>query len=185
MFPFLKKNDDNKIKAGKPIITDPEKCDLCMECLGDCDCLEVRGNEKMFIFRVETVSGIRPEYIIANASELLKKKAEAFKKEVKKFVEERNWLKYHTPKNLIQAINCEAGELSQLLLFKDYKKEDIWKNKLLLSSISDEIADVFIYLISLINALDLDLSQIFIKKMKKNKTKYSSKEFNNGIYYKK
>jgi len=108
-----------------------------------------------------------------------------FKKEVKNFVEARNWSTYHTPKNLVQAINCEAGELSQLLLFKDYSVEEIWNNKELLANISEEIADVFIYLISLINALDLDLSQIFIKKMEKNKKKYSSKEFNNGIYYKK
>ncbi|MFX0041172.1 MAG: nucleotide pyrophosphohydrolase [Promethearchaeota archaeon] len=108
-----------------------------------------------------------------------------FKKEVKKFVENRNWNKYHTPKNLVQAINCEAGELSQLLLFKNYTKDDIWKDESLLTNISDEIADVFIYLISLINALDLDLCQIFINKMEKNKKKYSSKEFNNGLYYKK
>lgn len=108
-----------------------------------------------------------------------------FKDEVKKFVEDRNWSKYHTPKNLVQAINCEAGELSQLLLFKDYTKEEIWNNETLLTNISDEIADVFIYIISLINALDLDLSQIFISKMEKNNKKYSSKEFNKGIYYKK
>ncbi|MFX0083465.1 MAG: nucleotide pyrophosphohydrolase [Candidatus Hodarchaeota archaeon] len=108
-----------------------------------------------------------------------------FKESVRKFVNKRNWAKYHTPKNLVQAINCEAGELSQLLLFKDYRKEDIWNDKELLTDISDEIADVFIYLISLINALDLDLSQIFEKKMEKNNKKYSTKEFNNGLYYKK
>jgi len=108
-----------------------------------------------------------------------------FKENVKIFVNKRNWIKYHTPKNLVQAINCEAGELSQLLLFKDYRKEDIWNDKKLLTNISDEIADVFIYLISLINLLDLDLSQAFEKKMEKNNKKYNTKEFNNGIYYKK
>ncbi len=108
-----------------------------------------------------------------------------FKEEVKEFIKERDWLKYHTPKNLVQAINSEAGELSQLLLFKDYTKNDIWSDKNLVNNISDEIADVFIYLISLINALDLDLTQAFIEKMKKNKNKYSTKEFNNGNYYKK
>ena len=108
-----------------------------------------------------------------------------FKDKVRKFVNKRNWTKYHTPKNLVQAINCEAGELSQLLLFKDYRKEDIWNDKKLLTNISDEIADVFIYLISLINLLDLDLSQAFKKKMEKNNKKYNTKEFNNGIYYKK
>ena len=108
-----------------------------------------------------------------------------FKENVEKFVKGRNWIKYHTPKNLVQAINCEAGELSQLLLFKDYTKEEILSNKKLSNNISDEIADVLIYLISLINALDLDLTQVFIDKMKKNKNKYSTKEFNSGIYYKK
>jgi len=108
-----------------------------------------------------------------------------FKENVKMFVNKRNWIKYHTPKNLVQAINCEAGELSQLLLFKDYRKEDIWNDKKLLTNISDEIADVFIYLISLINLLDLDLSQAFEKKMEKNNKKYNTKEFNNGMYYKK
>ncbi|MFW9877759.1 MAG: MazG-like family protein [Candidatus Thorarchaeota archaeon] len=108
-----------------------------------------------------------------------------FKDSVQKFVNKRNWNKYHTAKNLVQAINCEAGELSQLLLFKDYKKEDIWEDKKLLTNISDEIADVFIYLVSLINLLDLDLSKAFEKKMEKNNKKYNMKEFNNGLYYKK
>ncbi|MFW9943206.1 MAG: nucleotide pyrophosphohydrolase [Candidatus Thorarchaeota archaeon] len=108
-----------------------------------------------------------------------------FKDTIQNFVNKRNWTKYHTPKNLVQAINCEAGELSQLLLFKDYRKEDIWDDKNLLRNISDEIADVFIYLISLINVLDLDLSQVFTNKMEKNKKKYNIKEFNNGVYYKK
>lgn len=108
-----------------------------------------------------------------------------FKEEVSRFVEERNWNIYHTPKNLVQAINCEAGELSQLLLFKDYTVEEISKNAQLLTSLSEEIADVFIYLISLVNALDLDLSEIFVRKMEKNKKKYSSNEFNDGKYYKK
>jgi NTP pyrophosphatase (non-canonical NTP hydrolase) len=115
----------------------------------------------------------------------LKTNISFFKKEVKKFVEDRNWSKYHTPKNLVQAINCEAGELSQLLLFKEYNKEEILNNKDLLVNISDEIVDVFVYLISLINILDLDLSQAFINKMEKNKIKYSNNEFNNGNYYKK
>ncbi|MHA2282447.1 MAG: nucleotide pyrophosphohydrolase [Promethearchaeota archaeon] len=109
----------------------------------------------------------------------------SFKEEVKEFVNRRDWVKYHTPKNLVQAINCEAGELSQLLLFKDYSKKNIKDDKDLINNISDEVADVFIYLISLINALDLDLTQAFNKKMKKNISKYSTKEFNNGIYYKK
>ena len=108
-----------------------------------------------------------------------------FKKEVEKFIEERGWTKYHTPKNLVQALSCEAGELSQLFLFKDHKIEDILQDKTLMNSLSEEIADVFIYLISLINSLGIDLTESFDKKMKKNTEKYSASEFNNGLYYKK
>ena len=108
-----------------------------------------------------------------------------FKKEVEKFIEERGWTEFHTPKNLVQALNCEAGELSQLLLFKEYTKKDVLSNQDLYTNICDEIADVFIYLVSLVNALDIDLSEIFVKKMQKNRQKYSKEEFNDGIYFKK
>jgi len=37
-----------------------------------------------------------------------------FKDEIKNFVNKRDWIRYHTPKNLVQAIHCEAGELSRL-----------------------------------------------------------------------
>ena len=108
-----------------------------------------------------------------------------FKKEVEEFVEKRNWTKYHTPKNLIQALTIEASELSQCLLFKDYSVDKILKDDTLKTQISDEVADVFIYLISLINVLNIDLTSSFSNKMEKNKKKYSVKEFKNGIYYKK
>lgn len=104
---------------------------------------------------------------------------------VKKFVEDREWTPYHTPQNLIQALQIEAAELSELFLFKDYSLEDVLSNETLLEEVSDEIADVFIYLISLINTLNLDLTEIFYKKMEKNNQKYSVQEFNNGKYYKK
>ena len=107
------------------------------------------------------------------------------KEEVKKFIEEREWTKYHTPKNLAQALNCEAGELSQLLLFKEYLPDDIKKNTELYQKISDELADVLIYLISFSNSLDIDITKSFIEKMEKNKKKYSVDEFKNGNYYKK
>ncbi len=109
----------------------------------------------------------------------------SLKNDVKKFVEEREWTRYHTPKNLIQALQIEAAELSELFLFKEMTKDNILQNEELVDQISNEIADVLIYLISLANSLNIDLAQSFIKKMEINKKKYSIKEFNNGIFYKK
>ncbi len=108
-----------------------------------------------------------------------------FKKKVKEFVESRNWTKYHTPKNLIQALGIEVAELSELFLFKEREVEEILKDESLLFNIENEVADIFIYLLSFINILGLDLTHAFIKKMEKNKRKYSTEEFNNGDYYKK
>jgi len=108
-----------------------------------------------------------------------------FKEKVKDFVKKRNWSNYHTPKNLIQALGIEIAELSELFLFKEDNVDEILKNRSLFDSISDELADIFIYLISLINRLGIDLTKSFTKKMEKNERKYPIKEFNDGKYYKK
>jgi len=108
-----------------------------------------------------------------------------FKETVEKFIKERQWKKYHHPNNLAQAINIEAAELLEIFLFKNIQTDDILKNEKLRIRLSEEIADVFIYLISLINVLDLDMTKIFIDKMNKNEIKYPLKDFNNGYYKKK
>ena len=50
-----------------------------------------------------------------------------FKEEVEKFIKERDWSKYHTPKNLIQALGIEVGELSELFLFKEDNLDNVLK----------------------------------------------------------
>ena len=107
-----------------------------------------------------------------------------FKEEVEHFVEERNWTKFHNPKDLIRAIGIEVSELSEIFLFKDLSLDTIHNNKDILENISDEIADVFIYLVSLLNSLNVDLTSAFIRKMKKNKHKYNLADFYDGSYRK-
>ncbi len=41
-------------------------------------------NPNKFLFRTETISGLRPDYIVSKAAEILKEKAEEFKKELNK-----------------------------------------------------------------------------------------------------
>ena len=101
-----------------------------------------------------------------------------------KFVEKRNWTKYHHPKDLAIALSIEANELLELFLFREIKLSDISQNEELMESISEEIADIFAYLLSMTNTLNLDLTSIFMKKMKKNRLKYPLSEFN-GNYQKK
>jgi NTP pyrophosphatase (non-canonical NTP hydrolase) len=100
------------------------------------------------------------------------------------FVKERDWTSYHHPKELAIALSVECNELLELFLFENRSSDEILKNSELLQSISEEVADVFAYLLSMVNRLDLDLTSIFLKKMKKNKQKYPIKECN-GNYQKK
>ncbi|MBN2154564.1 MAG: nucleotide pyrophosphohydrolase [Candidatus Lokiarchaeota archaeon] len=106
------------------------------------------------------------------------------KKEMETFVKERNWFDYHHPKELAIALSIESNELLELFLFKNRKVEDIKQNTELMHSISEELADIFAYLLSMINTLKLDLTTIFLKKMDKNRSKYPTTEFN-GNYTKK
>ena len=70
----------------KLVIKDPALCDLCESCVKGCDAVELVPNPEKIIFRVETVSGLSPEYIIAESSKILQNKAEDFKKQLKSVV---------------------------------------------------------------------------------------------------
>jgi DNA-directed RNA polymerase subunit D len=62
-------------------------CDLCKECVKTADpkgSLEIVGDSTRFIFNVESVSGLKPEDIVFQAVDILKKKVKDFGKEVKK-----------------------------------------------------------------------------------------------------
>jgi len=88
--------------------------------------------------------------------------------EVSKFVTERKWDKYHSPKNLSMALSVEASELVEIFQWKnDQYISDTDKNK-----VEDEIADIFFYLIRLSQKMNINIEKSFYKKLEKNKIKY-------------
>ena len=99
------------------------------------------------------------------------------------FVRERNWEIYHNPKELAIALSIEANELLEIFLFKNPDIDDLFNDDLMRASIKEEMADVFAYLLSIANSLNIDLSESFIDKMKKNEKKYPKNKFN-GNYEK-
>jgi dCTP diphosphatase len=93
---------------------------------------------------------------------------------VEKFVHERKWEPYHQPKNLAASISIEAAELLEIFQWEDLDKADVRTNKLLMSQIKDEAADIMVYILALSNSLQFDLSDAIAKKMEANKKKYKA-----------
>lgn len=97
---------------------------------------------------------------------------------VQAFVDERDWRQFHTPKNLAMSLAIEAAELMEHFQWVDVA-ESITRGRdpTRRGEIADEIADVCCYLLSLANALDIDLSDAVLAKLLKNAKKYPAGEF--------
>ena len=92
---------------------------------------------------------------------------------IQAFSEERDWDQFHTPKNLIMAATSEMGELAEVLQWKnDEEAAEFLSTQYGRERISEEIADVAIYLIRLCQKLDLNFVEILSKKITQNDAKY-------------
>ncbi|NHJ40361.1 MAG: nucleotide pyrophosphohydrolase [Asgard group archaeon] len=97
---------------------------------------------------------------------------ETLKEELYHFLEERNWLKYHTPKNIAMSIAIEAAELMELFQWKNPPVKNILDDTNLLLKVEDELADILIYSISLARILNIDLFTCIKDKMNKNDERF-------------
>lgn len=89
---------------------------------------------------------------------------------VSNFNKERKWEVYHQPKELAIAIAVECGEL--LDIFKWQHSQAVTSKVENYLKIKEEMADIFILLLSLANSLNIDLSEAVVSKMEKNAMKY-------------
>jgi len=92
---------------------------------------------------------------------------------VRRFVAERDWEQFHTPKNLSMSLAIEAAELMEHFQWIDVaESRRAGDDPAKLAAIRDEIADVLCYTLALANELKLDLSDAVRDKMVKNAAKY-------------
>ncbi|ROR28134.1 NTP pyrophosphatase (non-canonical NTP hydrolase) [Mobilisporobacter senegalensis] len=100
------------------------------------------------------------------------------------FINERDWDQFHTPKNLAIAIGAEVGELMECFQWKtDTELDRIIEQKDTVN-FADEIADIYMYMISLCNSMNIDLEESVRNKIDKNKMKYPvSKSYGNAKKY--
>jgi dCTP diphosphatase len=96
----------------------------------------------------------------------------------RRFVAEREWEQFHSPKNLVMALAAEAAELLEHFLWVDddasrKSVQDPAKRK----AVADELADVAGCLLALCNELGIDLSDAIADKMARNAEKYPVEKY--------
>lgn len=95
------------------------------------------------------------------------------KERIKKFCDDRDWDQYHNAKELAIGIVTEASELLQHFRFKSEKQVDeMFQDTSKRQEISEEIVDVFYFVIRLSQRYDIDLTTELNKKIQKNEQKY-------------
>jgi len=88
---------------------------------------------------------------------------------IDQFAEERDWDKFHTPKNLAMALSVEAAELVEIF---QWKEGDDIDDQLAIKAAEEELADIFYYTMRMCQKLDINLEEAFFKKMVKNREKH-------------
>ncbi|NHJ31942.1 MAG: nucleotide pyrophosphohydrolase [Asgard group archaeon] len=104
-----------------------------------------------------------------------KEQFDVLKEKMEYFLRERDWEKYHTPKNIAMSIAIEAAELMELLQWTNPEKSAVISNQELMAQIKDEIADIAIYIISLGLSLKIDIFECVLAKMDKNFERFPPK----------
>ncbi len=94
----------------------------------------------------------------------------AFQRE---FVRERDWDKFHTPKNLAMALAGEAGELVELFQWlTPEESSDLALDPVKAKALRHELADILFYLLRLVDKFEIDLEEALWEKLHENARKY-------------
>ena len=92
---------------------------------------------------------------------------------VRRFVDEREWEKFHAPKNVSMALAIEAAELMEHFQWLTVdESRNIGADPSKRAAVGEELADIMCYALALANTLGLDVSEALCAKMKKNEAKY-------------
>ncbi len=92
---------------------------------------------------------------------------------IREFARERDWERFHTPKNLAMALSVEVAELVELFQWLTPEESaalaDASEGR---AAIEDEIADIAIYLLRLADVLGIDLAASTAAKISRNAARF-------------
>ena len=92
---------------------------------------------------------------------------------LRQFAAERDWERFHTPKNLATALMVEAAELAEIFQWMTPEQSvEAGSDKVEQERIGDEVADVLLYLLQLADYAGVDLEVAVRRKLAKNAVKH-------------
>ncbi len=95
------------------------------------------------------------------------------KEKIKTFNYERDWDKFHNPKDLLIALVSEVGELAECYRWlNDVELSNIHTDSVKKKKIEEEIADITMYLIMLAYKTNIDIVKVVEEKIEINTKKY-------------
>jgi NTP pyrophosphatase (non-canonical NTP hydrolase) len=98
-------------------------------------------------------------------------------RELRQFAADRDWERFHTPKNLAISLAVEIGELLEHVQWgSDEEIAGLAGSTEGRAAIAEELADVLIYLVRLADVLDVDLLAAAKAKIVANARRYPAGE---------
>jgi NTP pyrophosphatase (non-canonical NTP hydrolase) len=97
---------------------------------------------------------------------------------VARFVRQRDWEQFHTPKNLSVGIAVEAAELMEVFQWHDAAASvALLRTARARRAAAEELADVLIYCLAFANRADIDVARAVRSKLARNRRKYPAHRF--------
>ena len=94
-------------------------------------------------------------------------------KALETFATERDWVQFHSPKNLVMALTGEVGELNELFQWlTEQQSIDLANDPERKQRVGEELADVLFYLVRVASVMGVDLNQAAVEKLALNAKKY-------------
>ena len=94
------------------------------------------------------------------------------KKLAVRFRDERDWAKFHSPRNLAVSVVLEAAELLEHFQWRTEEEITEYLSGEGRDAVSEEIVDVLMYLLTMAHDLGIDVSSSAKAKIEKNARKY-------------
>lgn len=128
--------------------------------------LEEEGSSSIVEFLVSEFN-VRLDYLLSGKGPVFRERSLPIEAIIA-FRDERNWQKFHNPKDVAISITLEASELLECFQWSGSDVENVSKHH----EMEEELADILIYCVQFADAIGADIPTIIREKMVRNGVKY-------------